>query len=44
MLGECFSCDDKKMKCDLDCVMPKEQTNVEYAWPISKPETGQCFP
>ena len=40
MLGACFGCDDKKDKCDLDCVMPKPKQDSEMAWPLSTPETG----
>jgi hypothetical protein len=34
----CFTCDDEKAKCDLDCVMPKERASIDYAWPSNKPE------
>jgi hypothetical protein len=41
LLAECFSCDDKKMKCELECVMPKEIKDEMYAWPLNVPETGE---
>lgn len=39
LAGVYQSCNDKRDLCHLNCVVPKQRTDVEMAWPINQPMT-----
>jgi len=39
LAGAYQSCNDKRDLCHLNCVVPKQRTDVELAWPINQPMT-----
>ena len=39
--GDCITCLDKLLKCEVDCLMPNFSEGESFAWPYNTPATQE---